>query len=526
MLSDGILNSGGSPIHPNHGTPIFSLGLGDPKSVPDVNVVNVLANRSVFKGNETLLETNIRMKKCLGSNVLVQLFDGDKLITQKNVLPNEENQIERFEFPIKPLSTGKHIYSVRVTVQKEERNKANNSKAVIIDVEENEKKIHIVAHGPHPDIGALKAALKPEKTFSVYLAQLNEPIRSSDIYIVHGIPEARQESAFLNRLVDSKAPFWCITTARSRPSLWSSFSEGFEIRQRGGMMNQAAAVANKEFSQFFLTPEVLSSVERFPPLQSPFLNINGGVKLKPLFTQKIGNVSSDIPLWAFLEKDNQRTAWLFGEGIWRWRMADFKKNKSWNNVDELIVKTIQYLSSSTIKNGFTTYPSSAFLPQGQAVVLTAEYTDETGRRVNEYPASATIRGENGFKKAVQFAPFQDVYRANIGSLPPGKYEYVAQLQGARSPKDQSFFVVQKSNPEAEQMEANHSLLKKWSSNSKGKFTTDLDSLVQIIKTSVSANSVLSESRKSKSVLEFWPYLLFVVFCFSAEWFLRKYLGKY
>ena len=525
VLSDGIMNAGGSPIYPIHKTPVFTLGLGDPRSVPDVHVLHVLANRSVFKGNETLIEASIRLKKCKNI-VQVELFDGDQRIAQRSLLPKGDNEVERMEFSIKPVGLGKHIYTVQATIQQKERNKTNNRKAVLINVEDNQKQVHILAHGAHPDIGAIKAALKPQKTFSVSMATLSEPIHPSDIYIIHGMPLNRLELNYVERLMRSKAPFWCIGTTQSRLAKWSSFSEGLQIQERGLSSNQSGAVADRAFTEFFVSPKSLKQIEQFPPLSSPYIKVEAGVKLKTLFTQKIGNVRSDIPLWSLYEKDGQRTAWLFGEGIWRWRLADFRKNKAWDHVDELIVKTVQYLSSSTTKNGFISYPSTALLDEGQSVILSAEFTDETGTKINKYPVSAEVRGENGFKKAIQFAPFQDIYRAAIGSMPPGKYTYQATLERNKPLKDQSFFVVQESNTEADERVANHSLLKKWSNNSKGLFSTSADSLLLSIRNEVSMSPILTARNKSKSLLEFWPYLIFIVWCFSTEWFLRKYLGTY
>jgi hypothetical protein len=526
VLSDGIVNAGGSPIYPTHKTPIFTLGLGDPRTVPDVNVLHILANRSVFKGNETLLETSIRLKQCKDNVVQVELFDGDQRIAQRSLLPGSDNEVERIEFSVKPVGLGKHIYTVKATMQEKERNKSNNRKAVLINVEDNQKQVHLLAHGAHPDIGAIKAALKPEKTFSVSMATLSEPIKPTDIYIVHGMPLTRLELNYIEKLMRSKAPFWCISTIQSKMGKWSSFSEGLQIQERGLSANQSSAVANRKFAEFFLSPKSLKQMEQFPPLSSPYIKVDAGVKLKTLFTQKIGNVKSDIPLWSLYEKEGQRTAWLFGEGIWRWRLADFRKNKSWDHADELIVKTLQYLSSSTTKNGFISYPSSALLDEGQQVILSAEFTDETGVKINEYPVSALIKGEKGFEKAIQFAPFQDIYRATVGSMPSGRYTFEAELERNKSLKDQSFFVVQQSNPETEEREANHSLLKKWSNNSKGFFSISEDSLLLNIRNMVSVNPVLMTRNKSKSLLEFWPYLMFIALCFSTEWFLRKYLGTY
>jgi len=111
VLTDGISTSGGSPLFPSHQIPVYTFGRGNPDVVPDVEVSEVLANRSVYIGNETLLETTIKMAKCIGSSIVVSLFDGNKQINQKTITPTEENAVEKLEFILKPMARGKHVYT-------------------------------------------------------------------------------------------------------------------------------------------------------------------------------------------------------------------------------------------------------------------------------------------------------------------------------------------------------------------------------------------------------------------------------
>lgn len=526
VLTDGISTSGGSPLFPSHQIPVYTFGRGNPDVVPDVEVSEVLANRSVYIGNETLLETTIKMAKCIGSSIVVSLFDGNKQINQKTITPTEENAVEKLEFILKPMARGKHVYTIKASPLKNENNTSNNVKGAVINVEDNQKKVHLIAHGSHPDLGAIKGALKKEKSYDFKSSTLNTPIISSDIYILHGLPSNAEEKRFLDQLFKSKAPFWNIATIQTKASVWSSFSSALNIQELGTSFNQSSAAGNSLFTDFFIKPDILKQVEKFPPLKAPFLRIEGGANLKTILFQKIGAVKTNTPLWSLYEKEGQRTAWLFGEGLWRWRLADYKQNQSWDNADELIVKTIQYLSAATVNNGLKTYPSSSYIMQGEAITLTAEYIDESGKKVNEYDASAIIKGENGTERELQFARFQDVYRANLGALPPGKYEYVARLDGAKKASDKIFFVVQSSNPEKENTQANHNVLKRWSDNTKGSFSTNLTELIQQIKKKTIGSRVLRESNVTKSLMDFWPYLAFIVLCFGTEWFIRKFLGKY
>jgi hypothetical protein len=526
VISDGIATQGGNPIYPNHKLPVFTMGLGNPAIIPDIRVLNVVVNKSIYKGNETTLETNIQAIQCQGSSVNISLYDGDVKVAEKLLSITDNTFSSRLEFTIKPQGMGKHIYTVRATAVKGETNTNNNAKTALLQVEDNQKIINLIFHGPHPDLGALKMSLQTHKTYVTKTGNPDLNINPAEIYILHGYPQTAQEATFIQKLYASKAPFWLIASSTTYLNQWNGFTPQLTFASRGAASNLAAAAPNDAFTEIFIEPSIISAAAKFPPLKTPYASITAGAGLKTLFTQKIGSVNTNTPLWAFAQRDEQRSVFLMGEGLWRWRLAEYKNTKDWKATDELILKTIQYLATATIKNGFQTYPSSTTWDQGQNVVLHAEFTDESGEKVNEYPAEGNITSPDGKKLSVEFAPYQDIYRANIGSLPPGKYAYSANLGGGKQASDNSFFVVLGTNPELDILQANHDILKQWATNSKGQFATTMPTIIQAIKQNLMPQIRLREINKTKSILEFWPYFAIIIVCFSVEWFLRKYLGKY
>ena len=526
VISDGIATEGGSPIYPNHKLPVFTMGLGNPAVIPDIRVLNVVVNKTIYKGNETQLETNIQAIQCQGSSVNISLYDGDVKVAEKLLAIGDNTFSSRLEFTIKPQGIGKHIYTVKASTVKGETNTNNNAKTALLQVEDNQKTINLTSHGPHPDIGAIRSGLQAHKTYIVKTGDPSLSINPAEIYVVHGYPQTPQEATFIQKLYASKAPFWLIASSSTYLNQWNGFTPQLSFVSRGAASNLAAAVPNTAFTEIFIEPSITAAAAKFPPLKAPYASIIGGAGLKTLFTQKIGSVSTTAPLWAFAQREEQRGAFLMGEGLWRWRLAEYKNTKDWKATDELILKTIQYLATATIKNGFQTYPSSTTCDQGQNIVLHAEYIDESGQKVNEFPVEGTITSPNGKKISIEFAPYQDIYRANIGSLPPGKYAYTAKLGGGKQASDNSFFVVLSSHPELDILQANHDLLKQWATNSQGQFANTMPLIVQAMSQNLKPQIRLQEINKTKSIFEFWPYFAFIIICFASEWFLRKYLGKY
>jgi hypothetical protein len=71
-----------------------------------------------------------------------------------------------------------------------------------------------------------------------------------------------------------------------------------------------------------------------------------------------------------------KTAILTGEGIWRWRLEDFEKNENHDAVDELIGKSVQYLSAKDDKRKFRAYPAKNRFAENERITLNAElYND-------------------------------------------------------------------------------------------------------------------------------------------------------
>ena len=71
-----------------------------------------------------------------------------------------------------------------------------------------------------------------------------------------------------------------------------------------------------------------------------------------LFQQKIGSVETENPIYIFNELNGYKTCLFLGDGLWRWKMRDFAENGNTECFQELVSKTIQYLSVKNEKSFF------------------------------------------------------------------------------------------------------------------------------------------------------------------------------
>ena len=58
----------------------------------------------------------------------------------------------------------------------------------------------------------------------------------------------------------------------------------------------------------------------------------------------INDVLTPSPLLTFsTDNSGRKNAFLFGTGIWRWKLYDFHNNKNYDNFEELFSKSVKYL---------------------------------------------------------------------------------------------------------------------------------------------------------------------------------------
>src|SRR5690606_9252555 len=66
----------------------------------------------------------------------------------------------------------------------------------------------------------------------------------------------------------------------------------------------------------------------FPPLEDQFGGMEFKAAFNPVLFQNIQGFTTETPLLATTEESGLRKAYLFGEGIWKWRAKSYLDSRS------------------------------------------------------------------------------------------------------------------------------------------------------------------------------------------------------
>lgn len=530
ISSDGIYNTGVNPLFKNlnRGIPLFTIGLGDTTQHPDVWVAGFSSNATAFIGNEVVLECVVRSHGIRGKNLEAVLYEDGRRISSKSIPIENEQFYKTFEFSVLPQSAGLRNYEIRLQEVTGESNIRNNRGQVWVNVTDTRRKIAICYHAPHPDVGALARSLEQFGQYAVLKtpAAAARMDNETDVYVLHGYGATKQEQVFVNQLLKNNKPFVFILGVQSRPQ----FTEFDEAGMRPSFVQGGVAeVQGKYNSGFtdFLTDDFARELRYWPPLKVPSGKYNVPAGFRTMVLQKIGAVETAYPLIGFTTVDNARQAWIFGEGLWKWRLFDQKDDAHTDAFDQFVVRTIQYLSTGELKNKFRVFTEKNTFRAGEQVKVYAEYLDASGNLVNKPDSRLTIKGP-GYSKSAVMTRTGNRYLTDLGGLGQGLYTYTATLSSGAASSAGGKFLVEEAELELKNLTADHGLLRKLSAANRGAFfrSSQLGALTDSLLLSRYNKTVIRSEVKVTDFIHIrWIFVL-LIFIFSAEWFLRKREGGY
>jgi hypothetical protein len=433
--------------------------------------------------------------------------------------------------PTKAIShkAGIEKISFLVSYLDNESNKANNRKDIYVEVLDSKKKIMIVAPAPHPDLSALKTIINNNKNYTCDVS-LNSSIKGNvndySMVIFHNMPKNSNDVNTIKQVMSKGIPCLFVVGQGVNLSLFNTLQLGLNISSFSSSINQTLALYNKNFSMFTLTPNAENIMKNLPPLLSPLGKYNASSSLQTFLYQKIGSVSTSYPLICFNETPNNKIGMIMGENIWRWRLENYLINQTNNEVDEIIGKTIQDVSTKTNRNRFRIEHKDVY-NQNEPVVFQAELYNDNYELVNNVDVDLKITSKTTSSHYI-FGKTSNAYYLNLGALSQGEYTYVATTKlGNKSYTEKGSFVVNSTNLEAENLVANHTDLFTIASKTNAKMVMPQNvlSLEKLIKDNQNIKPIIHQTITNKKFISLWWYWLLITLSLGSEWFLRKYWGR-
>ena len=407
----------------------------------------------------------------------------------------------------------------------------NNVQDFYIEVIEGKEKILILTSAPHPDINALKQSIEENENLScdvVLSSELKKSLKDYNLIVLHQIPDNNSsDKNLLLQINELNIPVLYILGSQTNFNILSDQSSLILIGNKG-QSNEATPVLDEGFNLFGLSENTLKTIPKFPPLASPYANYKFKSESQIFLSQQIGSVKTGQPLIAFVTNNNKKEAFVFGEGLWRWKLTDYLINENQNGFNEIINKSIQYLSVKINRSRFKVKVPNQFF-ENEEIILNAEYYNESYELKNEFDAHIVLKNKEGKDQNFVFSKENNAYRLNAGQLQPGEYSFVAELKsGNKFISDEGKFTVKALQLEGQDLTANHYILNRISKKSEGKFYLphNLQRLKAELEKSPTAKPIIYSQRNFIDLIN-WKILFFILLTLvSAEWFFRKYFGGY
>ena len=408
----------------------------------------------------------------------------------------------------------------------------NNTTDVFINVIENKQKVLILSSAPNPDIAALRSAIESSinyEVLSIPVGEFSGRVSDYNLCILHGLPSKNNAaSGIIDNLKNAGVPLWFILSSNTDINTLNNLSSGIQVANNRGSMQDVYPSLSNGFSLFTFSDLLSEKIKEWPPLTAPFGVYSMKSGSSALLNQKIGTVSTTQPLMLFSEQGNYKSVVLGGEGLWRWRLADYNSNGNHDLSNELILKTVQYLSVKDDKSPFKVNLKNAF-KENEAIVIDAELYNESGQLTNLPEAKITITDQNKKQFPYVFSRTEKAYTLNVGQFPVGKYTYKADVKlGDKLFNRSGEFSVNALQLETVNTIANHQLLNSIAVRSSGKMymAGNYQKLIDDLKKQEDLKPMSYTRKKMEDMIDF-PWVFFtLILLVATEWFIRKRSGGY
>ncbi|OSZ79230.1 hypothetical protein CAP35_13520 [Chitinophagaceae bacterium IBVUCB1] len=523
LATDGKYNQGSNPLFQQLSlqSPLYTAGIGDSSLQKDLRISQVYHNKTVSLNSNFEIRADINATRCNGYSNGIQLTEGGQSVGSSVLSVNTDRYDRTVSFSIKATKAGLHHYTITAPAADGEENTNNNRRDVFVEVVDEQKEILIAAAAPHPDIKAIQAALSTVESYKVTVKMASEmpSMFNYKVVILHQLP-----SQFFNNSRDIaavKKPTWFILGSQSNPAAIMQLPSPVQLSINPLVQRDVYPAYNPAFSSFALPQNAQAVMDKMPPLSVPQGNITALPNADLLFRSRDGE---QTPVWA-LRQSNPAIAITTGEGLWRWRMYEYKNFNTHNTVDECIRQTVAFLAANSNEKPFSVQLTKYVWSDQESISLNAYLLNATNQQVNTADVQLSISDSVVKKQNFSFEKSGSSYRLNTGIWPAGTYTYTARTvyNGTTHTANGSFVVE---HMPLEQMEtgADYNMLYSLADKYNGGFVPakNITSLADSIMKNTNIKPVIQSNIQSVPLVDWkWYFLLILVFA-VAEWLLRKY----
>jgi hypothetical protein len=526
LASDGLYNTGNNPVYDvdRSNYPVFTIALGDTTLQRDALIKKIDHNQTAYIGNQFPVEVQLQATDLIGKEAVLSISQGGKKISEQAIKYTSTNHSAVLNFLVNADKAGLQRYEANLSVVGGEQSKTNNNMSFVVDVIDKREKILLIANAPHPDINALKQAIETNQSYEVEVKlseNFNVSLKPYSLVILHQIelknPVAKKIQA---EIATHKTSVWQF----AKNDFWAF--PAVRLIATSARYNDAEPNFNSGFALFTVSNELKNYIKEFSAISCPLSNYKVANGASALLYQQIGQVQTENPMLIFADENGQKSALFCGDGMWRWRLHDFADHDNSNLYDELIQKTVQYLSVKADKSFFKVF-TKKIINENESVEFDAEVFNPSYELINEPEVSMIITNSDKKQFTYTFSKTNNAYHLNAGNFPAGDYTYESKV------KINNQIYVQKGEltvkpllAEFTNTTADHSLLFNISKKTGGQlfYPKQMEELQKKLMDNENIKTLVHEQKQVNDFINL-KVLFFILLVFlSLEWFIRKYNG--
>ena len=524
LLTDGNQNKGVSASYLNINNPVYPIVFGDTTNYNDLYISQINNNPYGFLDNTFPVEIFINFKGKGRVSTNLTILKQHKTVWQQTINFKEDQKTQRVLLNLKPEATGQQIFTAKLSHLSHEKNTTNNSSKFSVEIVDQSSKVLIISDILHPDIGTLKKAIESNKQRRVVLSNgLQNNIKISDYQLIILYQPTSDFKQIFDEINNKNIPLWIIS-GKTTDWQYLNTNQSFFTKDITNLEEEYQAVYNPSFSLFKLESNAINDL---PPLKDNFGKITFKKPHETLFYQKIKNTTTDFPLLTFLKDDLRKIALLNGEGLWQWRMYNYRDKQSFEEFDDLIDLIVQYLTANNQTDRFKiTYKK--VIKEVEKQHITVNIFNESIQL--DENASLNFQLFDGHGKIIQSSRMTLTDRGNfsltLDPLQGGDYSFKVTDQNTKINK-RGFFTVVPYDIETQVFNADYFQMKLLAENTGGEVflgTTDVQSFLDRSLRFSDYKNIEKVVKKQKYLINWRWLLVLIILSLTAEWFVRKYRG--
>ncbi len=522
LISDGNQTVGNDYVFSfDANNKVFPIILGDTTTFLDLKINQINVNKYAFQKNKFPVEIFLQYSGNKTVNANFSISKGNSVLSKQSVSfsPTKKSMVLNVLLPAENI--GLQVFKASISSSEKEKNTYNNIKNFAVEVIDQKTNIALISSINHPDLGALKRAIETNVQRKVTVFKPNEikSLNDFNVLILYQ-PTAEFKNIFdINKSANINS--FIITGTNTDFNFLNQQQNSFLFK----MSNQKEdylADFNPQFNLFAIDN---IGFENFPPLQNAYGTIETKGISNVLLKSKIRNIDTNNPLLTFSENQNKRTAFLFGENIWKWRLSSHIENKSFEKFDIFIDKTIQFLASTTSRKSLIVNHES-FFNSGDAIEITAQYFNKNYEFDEKSRLSISVTNKNTKQaKNYDLLKSTNAFKVNLDGLSAVQYTFSVKELNSNTVYNSFFEIL---DFDIEKQFVNPDVLKlnqlATQTNAKLFMPNQVDNLIETLLKSDDYKLIQKEIIKKTPLIDLTWLLILIAISLASEWFIRKYNG--